>query len=118
MSAPTQDLIDRLGAAALDARTAIREAHEVQRDLRVTIKEVQAEREQLKVDVAKAVARVLEEAETADIGAGLRTALDNWTEITSDTAAVVEGIQVLHRRARLAVAEIESRLAQLKVGQP
>lgn len=39
MTAPTADLLDKLGAVALECRALIREMHEAQRDLRQTIKE-------------------------------------------------------------------------------
>jgi predicted nucleic acid-binding Zn-ribbon protein len=68
VSQPTQDLIERLGAAALDCRAAIREAHEATRDLK------QARRE---LDTALADFR-------AKLLAGKQEAVDSITESFSE----------------------------------
>lgn len=89
------DLIDRLGAAALDAREAVREAHAARKDLRTAMGEART-----------VVAGLVEEALTASIelrvkeidlqkvGDGLKKALADWLEVLDEAKEVLGEMRV------------------------
>jgi hypothetical protein len=102
MTAPSQDLIDRLAAAALDAREAAREAHEARRDLRQAEKDAKA----VIAEMAQAVsarAEALIGAEVgrqldamslpaAEAGESLRSAHKDWIDHLDEAIGVIKAI--------------------------
>lgn len=101
MTAPTQDLIDRLQAAAADAKATIREMHEARADIRQLLREVDARMATVRDEVIKgnnALAerewkKAMDSIQISQLGAGLKRTFDQWMELLADAKGVLRDLQ-------------------------
>lgn len=101
MTAPTQDLIDRLQAAATEAKATIRELHETRADVRQLLREVDAKMATVRDEVIEGNnelakrewAKAMDSINLSELAAGLRRTFDQWQELVVDATDVLRGLQ-------------------------
>lgn len=104
MVSPSEDLIDRLQAAAEDARAAAREAREARKDLRQATHEAREVITQVKSLVKKYIEdslqeeiekvwnEIMEEIKIKEFGLGLKKSFDQWVDLLEDANNVLRSL--------------------------
>lgn len=101
-----EDLIDRLGKAALEAKEVIREAHGVQKDLERAVKEARQEIGALAFERLDAVLRdqlklLVDETRIEEHSVRLNAIFRQWTNLLGDAKKVLDALETEQRRLGL-----------------
>lgn len=99
-SAPTADLIERLQAAAEEAKQTIRELHEARRDARQSMVELREMADRIKSETIeghnelsmKWWREAMDNINIHDLGAGLKKSFDEWVTLLAEASDVLASL--------------------------
>lgn len=100
MTAPSEDLINRLQAAATEARATVRELHEARRDARAAMAELQALVQRVREETIeghndlsmKWWKEAMDSINLTALGTGLKESFDRWVHQLAEATDVLNGL--------------------------
>lgn len=101
MTAPSQDLIDRLQVAATEARATITELHQARADARQVLREVDARMANVRSEVIAGCNELamrewkagLDGINFAALGRGLKESFDKWLDHLTEAKEVLDALR-------------------------
>jgi len=98
MSAPTVDLLDKLGAAALECRELLAEVRGATKDMRAAIRDGEAAQLRLKDDFAAWLQAEWEQAEAIDMLATIKKSWSDWQQRLDEALEAIENIHKINAK--------------------
>jgi hypothetical protein len=115
MGHQNEDLISRLGAAALDCRAAVREAHEATRDLRTAKRELDAALTAGKQEAVAVMKQVFSEQVATELLAKIKEAHLKWGDELAFVISAHDDIEAVRVLTQERTAQMQEAIDQAGV---
>jgi hypothetical protein len=106
VTAPSEDLIDRLAAAAVECKALLAEVHGATKDLRAAIAEGREAKVRFEQEFKDWIVEKWSSLEAIDLMAKIKESYQHWIDLTADVDETMDSLHRLARKANRMAVEI------------